>query len=302
MNRNIQTDYVQRVHRVFIFIEENLDADLSLQLVSEKANFSSFHFHRVFKMITGETLNSYITRKRVEKSASDLIHKNISVTDISQKYGFNDTSTFSRTFKKYYGVSPTEFRTQNPNKFSKIRQLKSKNGQEYPSTEQYFCIINNLKNWTNMNTKIEIKEMPKMEVVYISSVGSQNLGNAYAKLLRWATPKGLIDNHTKMITVYYDSFKITAADKVRMSAGMILKEPVEITGEIAQMSIEPGKVIMARYEIGVHEFEKSWTGLFIWMNENGYTKAERNPFEIYHNDFNKHPEKKCIVDFCIPIQ
>jgi AraC family transcriptional regulator len=38
------------------------------------------------------------------------------------------------------------------------------------------------------------------------------------------------------------------------------------------------------------------------MNEKGYKKVDQNPFEIMHNDFNEHPEKKCIVDFCIPIE
>ena len=50
------------------------------------------------------------------------------------------------------------------------------------------------------------------------------------------------------------------------------------------------------------EFEKSWTGLFIWMNENRYKKADKNPFEIYHNDYRDHPDKKSIVDFYIPVE
>src|SRR5690606_9228296 len=103
------------------------------------------------------TLNEYVKRKRIEKSASDLLHKNITATEIAHKYGFSDNSSYSRAFKKYFGVSPTEFKNQNPNRFSKIRQLKSKNGQEYPDYEKYICVINNLKNWIKMNAKIEIK-------------------------------------------------------------------------------------------------------------------------------------------------
>jgi AraC family transcriptional regulator len=38
------------------------------------------------------------------------------------------------------------------------------------------------------------------------------------------------------------------------------------------------------------------------MNENGYKKADQNPFEIIYNNYNEHPEKKCIVDLCIPIE
>lgn len=143
--QEIQADYRSRIDRVFDFIDKNLESDLSLNTISEIAFFSPFHFHRVFKFITGETLNEYVIRRRIEKSVIQLLHKNITTTEIAHKSGFHNNSSFSRAFKKYYGISPTEFKKQNPNRFSKIRQLESKIGQEYPDYEQYICIINNLK-------------------------------------------------------------------------------------------------------------------------------------------------------------
>ncbi|WP_411030440.1 GyrI-like domain-containing protein [Spongiimicrobium sp. 3-5] len=300
--KEVQEDYKSRINRVFQFIDENLDVDLSLNTISEIAFFSPYHFHRIFKFITGETLKVYVNRRKVEKSALDLLHKNITTTEIAHKYGFSDNSSFSKAFKKFFGISPTEFKKQNPNKYSKIRQLKSKNGQEYPDYEKYICIITNLKKWIKMNANIEIKEMPKIDLAYVSSIGSQNLGTAYQKLMKWAIPQGLMNDKTKMVTIYHDSFKVTEANKVRMSASVLLNKPVETTGEIGLTSIEAGKFIVGSFKIGLNEFEKSWTGLFIWMNENGYKKADRNPFEIYHNNFNEHPERKAIVDFCIPIE
>lgn len=302
LDKEIETDYKNRINRVFEFIDENLESDLSLNTVSEIAFFSPFHFHRVFKFVTKETLNEYVTRRRIEKSASDLLHKSITITEIAHKYGFSDNSSYSRTFKKYFGISPIGFIKENPNRHSKIRQLKSKNGQEYPDYEKYICVINNLKNWIKMNAKIEIKEMPKMDLAYVSSIGPNNLENAYGTLMQWATPKGLMNNQTKMITVYHDSFKVTEANKVRMSASILLDKEVETNGEIGLTTIKAGKFIVGSFEIGLNEFEKSWTGLFVWMNENGYKKADREPFEIYHNNFNEHPQRKAIVDFCIPIE
>jgi AraC family transcriptional regulator len=301
-DKEIQADYKNRINRVFKFIDENLESDLSLNTISEISFFSPFHFHRVFKFITGETLNKYVTRRRIEKSALDLLHKNITATEIAYKFGFSDDSSFSRAFKKYYGISPTEFRKQNSNRFSKIRQLVSKNGQDYPDYDKYICIIDNLKSWIKMNAKIEITEMPKMNLAYVSSIGPQNLEKAYGKLIQWAIPQGLMNEQTKMVTIYHDSFKVTEANKVRMSAAILLNKPTETVGEIGLTSIEAGKFIAGSFEIGLNEFEKSWTGLFLWMNQNGYKKANRNPFEIYHNNFNEHPERKAIVDFYIPIE
>jgi len=153
-----------------------------------------------------------------------------------------------------------------------------------------------------MNAKIEIKEIQKMEVAYVTSIGSQNLSNAFQKLIQWATPQGMMNDQTKMLTIYHDSFKITQAHKVRMSASILLEKPVKTTEEIGVTSIEKGKFIVGHFEITSQEFEKSWTGLFVWMNKNGYKKANRDPFEIYHNNFNEHPQKIAIVDFYIPIE
>ncbi len=302
MDKAVLVDYRNRVNRVFEYIDENLDADLSLETISSIASFSPYHFHRVFKFITQETLNEYVTRKRVEKAASFLLHKDLSITEISVRCGFNDGSSFTRAFKKYYQTSPSEFKNQHPNKFSKIRQLKRKNGQEYPSHDQYISIITNLKNWITMNAKIEIKTVSKMNLAHIPVMGPQNLENAFDTLIQWATPNGLMNQDTKMVTIYYDSFKVTEAQKVRMSAGMVLETEIETGDEIRLTSIEAGRCIVGHFEIGIHEFEKSWTGLFLWMNQNGYKKTDKTPFEIYHNDFRKHPQQKVKVDLYIPIQ
>lgn len=60
-----------------------------------------------------------------------------------------------------------------------------------------------------------------------------------------------------MATIYYDSFKVTEAAKVRMSACLLLDKPIETEGEIGLTSIEKGKFIVGHFEIGVEAFEKS---------------------------------------------
>lgn len=295
-------DYIKRINAILVFIDENLDSELSLEMVAKVGLYSPFHLHRIFKAITNETLNSYITRKRIEKTASILLHrKNISITELSLQFGFNSNSSFTRAFKKFYGISPSEFR-KSKQKYSKISQVESKNGQVKAMSEEYICNINNQINWIKMNAKIEIKEMPKIDLAYITQIGHEGLVNAYAKLIKWAAPKGLLNENSKMATIYHDSYKITDPNKVRMSACLILNEKTEVEGEIGLTTINQGKFIVGHFEIGIQDFEKSWTGLFIWMNENGYKKADRNPFEIYHNNFNEHPKKIAIVDFYIPIE
>ena len=299
----ITSEYNKRINTVFQYIDDNLDKELSLETIAKIALYSPFHFHRVFKMITNETLNNYITRRRIEKAAALLLHKKeLTISDLVTQFGFSSISAFTRAFKNYYGESPTSFRKSNSQKFSKISQIDSKNSQIDTNYDTYICNIMNLKKWTLMQANIEIKEIQEQDVAFVTQIGVEGLETAFSKIIRWATPRNILDNpNLKMIRVFHDSFKITAPEKVRMSIGITLNQPIKVEGEIGITKIEKGKYIVGHYEIKPNDFEKAWTGLFIWMNENGYKKAAKNPFEIYHNNFNEHPENKCIVDLCIPV-
>ncbi|BDD05726.1 AraC family transcriptional regulator [Aureibacter tunicatorum] len=293
-----------KIHDVFEYIDRNLNEDLSLEVLANQASMSPYHFHRIFKMITSETPNGYIVRRKIEKSASELVHHLTSITEIALMFGFQDNSSFTRSFKKYYGMSPTAFRLEHPNKFLRIKMINSKNGQVYPDSEQYICFINELKQWIMKNAKkVGIKNLPAMQVAYIHSMGLEELGRNYQKLVQWGMSEGLMNDQSQMITIYHDSFKVTEPHKVRMDACLLLQKELKQAKEEVRLKFIPeGKFIVGSFELGMQEFEQAWTGLFLWMNENEYQKADREPFGIYYNDFNSHPEKKAIVDLCIPIK
>ncbi|WP_211344256.1 AraC family transcriptional regulator [Flavivirga rizhaonensis] len=301
---SIEKDYISRINLILKHIENNLDSELSLDSLSGLALYSPFHFHRIFKAIIGETLRAYIIRKRIEKTVSVLLHKrHVSITELSLQYGFNSNSSFTRAFKKFYGMSPSEFQKKNPNKFSKIRKAESKNGQENLISEKYICNINNHLNWIKMNANIEIKEIPELKFASITHFGIHGVEDVFNRLVKWANAEGLIKNpETKMARIFHDSFKITDPDKVRMSICVLTNKSFSLKEDIDTGTIKSSKCIVGRFEITTNDFEKSWSSLFIWMNENSYKKAEEPPFEIYHNDFREHIENKCIVDLHIPIE
>lgn len=305
LNEKLPNKTIVRISKAISFIEENLSDKLVLEEIAKEAYFSSFHFHRLFKIVTKETVNDFITRKRIEKAASFLIHKKEkSVTEISEAIGFTNLSSFSRAFKKFYGLSPAEFRKETPSKFSKICKEESKNGQVEVRFEEYICNIQNALNWIKMNAKTEVKIVPEIKVAYISHQGKMDvIGNVYNRLMRWAMPKGLMNQpDLKMITIYHDSPKITDPNNLRMSACMTLSSEVNSEGEVNLKTLPATKCIVSRFELGFHEFQQAWESNFVWMSEHGYKKADKDPFEIYHNNPNEHPEGKSIVDLCIPVE
>ena len=105
--------YARRVHRVMDHVRENLRGELSLEALAKVAHFSPYHFHRVFKSVTGETLTRFVQRSRLERAAY-LMKSSPSreLGSIAHQVGFSAQSDFSRVFRKHYGVAPSDWDRQ----------------------------------------------------------------------------------------------------------------------------------------------------------------------------------------------
>ena len=96
----IKNEYRKRINKAFDYIENNISKQISLEELADVANFSKYHFHRIFASYTGEPPAQFINRLRLEKAAMMLVmNKNDNISDIAEKTGFSDLSIFSRNFK-----------------------------------------------------------------------------------------------------------------------------------------------------------------------------------------------------------
>ena len=96
--------------KVAQYIEEHLLEDISLATLAELARLSPFHFVRAFKQSFGLPPHRYLSRLRMERAKSLLADPAMSVTQIGFNLGFNETSSFTTTFRKHTGLTPTAYR------------------------------------------------------------------------------------------------------------------------------------------------------------------------------------------------
>lgn len=100
-----------RVKMVIRFIEMNGDRQLSLNEIAQSINVSPWHLCRLFKTGTGTSVNQYLLGRRMQKAKGLLETTCLRVKEIMNQVGIRDESHFARTFKKLYGVSPSQYRT-----------------------------------------------------------------------------------------------------------------------------------------------------------------------------------------------
>ena len=149
--------------------------------------------------------------------------------------------------------------------------------------------------------KVSVQDINALSLLANPCVGAENLSAALTRVVQLAMEKGAMeDSKTKILTIFHDSFRDTPANKVRMSA-CITKSKVLEAPFLDAITVNAATCIKGDFEIGIHEFSSSWASLYGWMNANGFRPTGQDPFEIYHNDYQSHPEKKCIVSMYIPI-
>ena len=100
----------QVITALLAWIEQNLDQPLTLDDIAAKSGYSKWHLQRLFKELTGEILGTYARRRRLTAAARELRLTSHGVAFIADKYQFDSQQTFTRCFKKQFGMPPAGYR------------------------------------------------------------------------------------------------------------------------------------------------------------------------------------------------
>jgi AraC family transcriptional regulator len=295
-----QQIYRARINRVIDYISENLAEELTLKQLAEIANFSEFHFHRVFRSLLNEPLNEFITRLRLEKSMLLLRRKPpMSLTDIAVECGFNSVSNFSRTFKKHCGASPGKIDLETFLKDSKIGQTFAHESryylQDFPADE------------LTMDFPVRVVHMKPLRIAYLRCFGlhldPQKGIAAYQRLMHWANERALLTPETLVIGMSPDNPEITPLDKYRYDLCLTVGDHIKAEGEFNVTTIPATSFAMHHCVGDIHQVERAWNYFFkVWLPMSGYQPASLPAMEI----FLKLPEEigweTFDIECCVPVQ
>lgn len=233
-----QSEYLRRVDRALEYIDQHLDEAIRLDDVAAASHFSSYHFHRIFHGIVGETVNEYITRKRMEGAAKRLVYQQeLSVTDIAELGGFSTSANFSKAFKQYFGVSPSDVRNPEKRKNSKIGKLYRKYGKAFDPQTLYSQFVTNTGVFDpgklkELFVKTRVKKMPEQAIAYLSSPNGYELSSVFdtwEKIINWAEQQGVNAGIDKRFAICHDNPSITPEAKCRYDAAVVVDPALKVT-------------------------------------------------------------------------
>ncbi|MEZ8825988.1 GyrI-like domain-containing protein [Vibrio amylolyticus] len=302
------TDYSQRLTPVIRHLEKHFNSPLNLEEVAKLACLSPYHFHRIFKAVTGETLNDYLRRLRLEQVANELFYKKPAVTNVALEFGFSSSQSLAKAFKQYFNLTPSQIRecasineVSTLLKNSKIGHSLRKIGHATPSNDSY-----NSPNLTTRSNKMTIEKMEiqtfepsKLAYVRVNGPYGENYEPAMGKLYNWAGPNGFAGNTN--IFIYHDNPEITPDEKCRTDICLFVNDDISSESGIETQVFPGGKYGVMRTTItDKSQYSLTWDLLMSKIVDQGIESDDRPCFELYHSYDQKTGTAD--VSFCTAIR
>jgi AraC family transcriptional regulator len=263
MNEGTQQSYQERLLRVLLHIQGNLDRTLELEELAGVACFSPFHFHRIFRGMTGEPVMEYIRRLRLEQAAQKLRFSDRPVIDLALDAGYESHEAFTRAFTTRFGLSPSSYR----------KTRKTVCSADVPG--------------------VRVEDFGPQRVAFVRHVGPYDqVGAAWQQLMMWAGRRGLLGSVPLMLGIVYDAPDVTAEAKLRYDAALAVEDQVQPEGEIGIQEIARAPYAVIKHAGPYNTIQETYDRLCgHWLPSCGREPASIPVFERYLNSpFNAAPQ------------
>jgi AraC family transcriptional regulator len=284
MKVTTRESYSKRIERVVMYLTEHLDDELDLHRLADEANFSPYHFHRVYFSMIGETAMNTLRRLRLHRAAVKLLASETPIARLAREAHYASVQSFNRAFKEAHGVAPAAYRARG--RAAALQLNPSHRNKESTMHE------------------VTIQQMLPQRVAALRHQGDYNdIGNSFERLTAWAAGRNLIEPNSRSFGIYYDDPSAVPINALRADACSTIPENATVDGEY-RMTHTPGGSCAVLIHVGPYaELERSYQWLYgVWLPQSGYEPADQPCFEEYLNDAHTLPPSQWRTAICLPLQ
>jgi AraC family transcriptional regulator len=258
------------IQRIKHLIKGNYGESLPLETLAKHAFMSPFHFQRNFKNAVGESPKKYLLRIRLEAAAHQiLLRPEQNLLSLALDCGFNSLENFSRAFKKYYTVSPDQFRKMpEVEKIALLEKINTESGVEYSNFDQ-----EDLPNIDPRELSIEVKKMPAMKLVFLNTnlASTEVITQKFREIRRWAQARELTSDNSEVFGLMMDYPLFTALDKCHYLACISVTKEPEANSDVLYKEISPATYLSIEVGGNINQMLKQVTVFWkLWLPTSGY--------------------------------
>ena len=289
-------EYAQRIDRVIDHLRANLHRPVKLAELANVACFSEFHFHRIFSAVSGETLNNFTNRLRLEKAARLLRYSEQSLTDIALDCGFSSSATFSRAFRSGYDTSPSQFRRSGEIKNSKIcKELFPKDEYGLPmSAEEKRSAF-----------PVRLIDIPERQVAYIRVTNTFEMDRVLAALDRviaWAKSQDIFSQGT-LFGMSVDDPHVTPKHLYRYEVCLASSQPFECMDGMSKLKMPAMRYAAVTVSGDLHKVATAWDYLYRdWLVHSDYEPEHAPALEVFLEKESAMDWSHFELDLCLPVR
>lgn len=281
MRQTKERDYRRRILKVMDHLRAHLDDAPSFERLAEIACLSPFHFHRIYRGMTGETMADTVRRLRLLRAAAALGTGDRPIIDIAVEAGFDSGRGFTRAFRTLAGLTPSDYRRQHRKIDRDIRR--------------------------GVPMDVEIREVPARRVVAMRKLGPYaEVPQVWQALLLWMRQRELTSRVESCIGIPYDNPAEVPIDQVRYDACFGLSagpDPVLPDDELHWLDIAGGRYAVYRHVGPYTLIGESFDRLYgQWLPKSGVTLRSAPRLEIYLNDARSTPPDRLVTELALPIE
>jgi AraC family transcriptional regulator len=283
-----RADLLSLLHHV----RGRLDGDVSLDALAARSGWSSFHLHRAFTKVVGESPKAYTQRLRLDGAAARLAAGSDRVIDVALESGFASHEVFTRAFTRRFGRSPERYRALarlQATREARVRQAEFTEASGPCLTLYHVSLDDSSRSVAMSAPTIERRELqPQHALIVRRRVARSEIAATIAESLGKTFPYAL-QNGLAIAGRPFVRYSDVGPGLMTMESGVPLAEAAPGAGEIEPITLPGGPVAVAIHMGPYDKLQDTYAAMERWMQQQG-VRAAGAPWESYVTDPAEHPD------------
>jgi AraC family transcriptional regulator len=290
MKPDTRNAYARRIDAVLARLQSAIVAGDELPGLAELAavaHLSPFHFHRVWRALTGETVGGTVARLRLSRALQLLGDADAAVADVALSVGYDTPQALSRAFRDRLDASPAELRTDPDRRAALLAGLES------PARDA----------GDSVPLQVEVVSVAPFEVVALRNRGAfADLDQAYGALFEWAAGAGVVDAIIGLHGIPRGDHRDVPPEDLEFDCAILLSVPADPEAPLRRLSVKGGTHARVRHVGSYDQLEDMVDQLLAdWLPASGRALRDAPIRFEFLDDPEAVPEALLRADILVPL-